>query len=226
MNLSASSAIPVIPAPCLHAASFATKPAHDQPAASAQPRPDSQLDRPLDTQLAQFISSADLHRSHFLRLARRFTDRPEDAEDIVQQAMYRAFRKLSTFRGDAQMKTWLSVIVVNAAREFARNQRTRLLVPLEVTLADGDSEEFEIPDTRVNPEEDFQHVETGRILAATVGGLEPPKRQIVEMCLLDELPYTQIAATLNVTVSTVKSRMFRCRRDLRSALALRYGEFR
>lgn len=220
MDSPACSSISETPAPCPQAIAFPGEPAAGR--APSRSCPDSLP----DPRLAPFISTAESCRSHFLRLARRFTDRPEDAEDIVQQAMYRAFRKLSTFRGDAQMKTWLSVIVVNAAREFARNQRTRHLIPLEVTLSDGDSEEVEIPDTRIDPEEEFQHAETGRIVASAVGCLDPSRRQIVEMCLLDELPYTEIAATLNVTVSTVKSRMFRCRRDLRTTLALRLGAFR
>jgi len=49
---------------------------------------------------------------------------------------------------------------------------------------------------------------------------------VIEMCVFQELPYMQVATALNLPLSTVKSRMFRCRRDLRMALSSRIGAFR
>lgn len=178
-----------------------------------------------DGRVMDFVKTAELQRSHFLRLARRFANQAEDAEDIVQQAMFKGYRKLAMFRGDSQMKTWLSAIVVNTAREFLRSQRGKLYLSLDNPSLDGDCQEHDLRDGRVNPEDGYSQVETKCMVVAALGGLGKSKRQIVEMCLIDEMPYLEVAAKLNITLSSVKSRMFRCRRDLRIALAASLDNF-
>ena len=58
-----------------------------------------------EDRVACFVQAAETRRAHFLRLARRVTPCREEAEDIVQEALLRAFRSLPRFRGDAQMTT-------------------------------------------------------------------------------------------------------------------------
>lgn len=170
--------------------------------------------------LREFVDAAERYRTQFLWLANRITNSSEDAEDIVQQALLNAFRKLSGFRGESQMRTWLNAIVQNTAREHIRKQRRRSFVPLDSsTVPDGELEDFDIPDRRMSPEEHYDHRERDRIVDAAIGGLPPANRQVVHMCVFDELPYMQVATVLNLSISTVKSRMFRSRRDLRAAIS-------
>jgi RNA polymerase sigma-70 factor (ECF subfamily) len=184
----------------------------------------SRLDK---IKLREFVDAVEQYRSQLIWLAMRITNRAEEAEDIVQQALLKAFRKLAGFRGDSQMRTWLNAIVKNTAREYMRSKRGRTFVPLESPLfPDAGGDEIEILDHGMNPEEYCEHRERDEILASAIGGLGPANREVVEMCVFQELPYMDVATALNLSLSTVKSRMFRSRRDLRMALSSGTDAFR
>lgn len=186
--------------------------------------PPSHLDK---IKLREFVDVVERYRPQLLWLAMRIVSRTEEAEDIVQQALLKAFRKLSGFRGDSQMRTWLYAIVKNTAREYMRSQRGRTFVPLECpAFFDDGGDEIEILDHRMNPEEYCDHQERDDMVAAAIGGMGPGNREVVEMCVFQELPYREVATTLNLSLSTVKSRMFRSRRDLRMALSSQTRAFR
>lgn len=177
----------------------------------------SRLDK---MKLREFVDAAERYRPQLLWVAMRIVSHTEEAEDIVQQALLKAFRKLSGFRGDSQMRTWLNAIVKNTAREYMRSQRARTFVPLECPqYSEEGGDEIEIRDHRMNPEEYCEHRERDDRVAAAIGGMGPGNREVVEMCVLQELPYMEVATALNLSLSTVKSRMFRSRRDLRMALS-------
>jgi RNA polymerase sigma-70 factor, ECF subfamily len=186
--------------------------------------PQSRLDK---IKLREFIDTAEQYRPQLIWLAMRITSRAEEAEDIVQQALLKAFRKLSGFRGDSQMRTWLNAIVKNTAREFLRSQRGRHLVPLESQLfCDEGLEEIEIADPGMSPEEYCEQREREEIVTAAIGRMGPANRDVVRMCVFEELPYMQVATALSLSLTTVKSRMFRSRRDLRMALSSCAGAFK
>ncbi|MGO9776953.1 MAG: RNA polymerase sigma factor [Terracidiphilus sp.] len=63
-----------------------------------------------------FLQLAEQRRAQLLWYARRITNNREEAEDIVQEALLRAFKNLSRFRGESQMGTWLCVIVQTFGR--------------------------------------------------------------------------------------------------------------
>lgn len=191
--------------------------------ASAEALPQSRLDR---IKLTEFLDAAERYRPQFIWIAAKITSASEEAEDIVQQALLKAFRKLSGFRGDSQIKTWLSAIVKNTAREYLRSPQSRAFVPLDSCHSDGDTEDLEIPDRGMNPEERYQLYERDKLLSDAIGGMGHANRRVLEMCVFEELPYPEVAIALDISLATVKSRMFRSRRDLRMAVANRTGALR
>lgn len=70
------------------------------------------------------------HRDRLWAVALRTTGDPEEAADAVQDALLSAFRRASTFRGDAQVTTWLHRIVVNACLDGMRRRKARPSDPL------------------------------------------------------------------------------------------------
>ena len=64
-----------------------------------------------ETRLAQLVDAAERYRPQLLWIATRITNRREEAEDIVQQALLKAYVNLCKFRGESQMSTWLRAIV-------------------------------------------------------------------------------------------------------------------
>ena len=75
------------------------------------------------------------HRDRLWAVALRTTGDREEASDAVQDALISAFRRAETFRGDAQVTTWLHRIVVNACLDRMRRRKTR---PTEALPEDED----------------------------------------------------------------------------------------
>ncbi|HWE86340.1 MAG TPA: sigma-70 family RNA polymerase sigma factor [Terracidiphilus sp.] len=163
-------------------------------------------------------------RNQLLWDVQRVTKSSEDAEDIVQEALLRAWRNLQQFRGDAQISTWLRAIVRNTAREWLRNRGSRINVPIGTTRADED--EFpllELTDTRPDPEETCARREMERLLHAEIQALTLVSRRAIELCALEEQSLRDAALAMNVNVVTVKSRLFRGRQLLQRGLCERTG---
>ncbi len=163
-------------------------------------------------------------RAQLLWDVQRVTKSSEEAEDIVQEALLRAWRSLQQFRGDAQISTWLRAIVRNTAREWLRNRGSRVNVPIGVMHADED--EFpvlELTDSRPDPEETCARREMAQLLRGEIEALTMISRRAIEMCALEEQSLRSAAQALNVNVVTVKSRLFRGRQLLRQSLCERTG---
>jgi RNA polymerase sigma-70 factor (ECF subfamily) len=179
-----------------------------------------------DDKLAAFIETSERYRSRLLWVALRVANRREEAEDIVQTALLKALGHLSNFRGDAQMSTWLCAIVFNVAHEYVRKQRGKVFVSLHSPqYRESDGEELEIADSSLNPEEDFVRLEGHTLLFTAAQKLNPWQRNLLEMCVFEGLSYVRVASILNVSVSSVKSRVFRCKRILKLEISA-LGGFR
>lgn len=167
-----------------------------------------------------FAEIAGQCRTRLLLRAHRITPCREEAEDIVQEVYLKALRGLSRFRGDSKMETWLYSIMKNAALEHLRNSKRRGL-NRQATLGSGNDNEtiLEVPDTRIDPEEACARSEMEQILLSEIDKLDSVCGRTVQMCFLDEIPYQAVAESLRVGVSTIKSRVFRCKRMLRKTLS-------
>lgn len=182
---------------------------------------ESAIGNPAD-KLATFIETAKKQRPKLLLLAWRITSRREDAEDIVQEALLRAFRALPRFRGDSRMGTWLHVIVHNAALEYLRSRRGTVELPLEPLHAENeDSFRPEFPDPAKTPEEFCERRELVEVLHSSLKEVTSLNRSAIQMCILQELPLSSVASDLNVSKGTLKSRVFHGKRMLKTAVRRR-----
>jgi RNA polymerase sigma-70 factor (ECF subfamily) len=174
-----------------------------------------------DDKVATFVAVAEQRRTRLLSLAQRMTDCREDAEDIVQLALMKAYANLSGFRGESKMATWLHMIVQNTAREWLRNRRGRVYLPLECTAErDEGPMVLDFPDPGRNPEEHCRDKEIETMLHSEIDGLTVVCRRAIQMCFLEELSQVAAANAMNVSVLTIKSRVFRGKQMLRQALHL------
>jgi RNA polymerase sigma-70 factor, ECF subfamily len=165
--------------------------------------------------LREFLETAERRRPQLLRMARRLTNSNEDAEDIVQEAFMKAYKALAKFRGESQMSSWLGAIVQNTAHEHLRSRRNRVFVSIEyLNKQDNEVMEIDLPDPGRNPEETWQSKEMESILREEVSKLGIVCRRAIEICVLDESPQLAAAQALNLSVATMKSRVFRGKRIL------------
>ncbi|MBW3606515.1 MAG: sigma-70 family RNA polymerase sigma factor [Actinobacteria bacterium] len=149
-----------------------------------------------------------------LRVALRLTRNRQDAEDLVQDTVLRAYRALDRFDG-AYPRAWLLTIMRNANRNRVRKRWPEL-------LADEDRALAMLPargaDGREGPAESVAEAVPDTALVDALGRLSPAHRAVVAMIDIDGLSYHEAAEVLGVPVGTVTSRLHRARRKLRSRL--------
>ena len=150
----------------------------------------------------------------------RYTRVVEDAEDIVQQSFYKAFVHLSQFQGESSFSTWLTRIAINEALMFLRHiHMTREVSIDSIGDAEGSPAILEKPDSNPNPESRYSQREEVRILSKAVGNLRPKLRTTIVLRELRELSTSETARRMGLSVTTVKARIFRGKRQLRQELA-------
>lgn len=167
--------------------------------------------------IEDFAEAAEQRRSHFVRLARRVTPCAEEAEDIVQDALLRAFRNLPQFRGQARITTWLQAIVQNSVREWLREHRGPPLMPLE-RPGDPEGTPLDIPDTRQTPEEICAESEVRQMVFEEMEKLGDIYRSALQLCFVEEKSQEAAAEALNITIPAIKTRVFQAKRRLRRAM--------
>jgi RNA polymerase sigma-70 factor (ECF subfamily) len=156
-------------------------------------------------------------RPSFYRTAYRQLNNAADAEDAVQDALLSAHKHLDQFKGQAQMSTWLTTIVMNCARmQLRRRSRQSLLSLDEQFREESDLCLLEgLADDRPSPEVECQESELRRYLMQFVEQLSPCLRKAFQLRDLDGLTIREAAHILGVPAGTVKARLARARAKLK-----------
>lgn len=134
----------------------------------------------------------------------------EDAADVTQETFLRLHRSLDTFRGDASFSTWLYRVAVNLCiTELRRRGRSRFQF-LEDIRHDEDSVLQE--ELGPSPFEAVELDEERKVVHQVLRMLPPDYRAVMVLRHLQQLAYEEIAEVLNLTLSQVKTRLFRARK--------------
>lgn len=155
------------------------------------------------------------------QIAFRILSNPHDAEDAVQDSLLCAFRNLNQFHGRARFSTWLHRIAINSSLMRLRKRKCRREFPFEPVFTSGElvSPGIDPLSGDPNPEEQCARVEQRRILLEALLKLPGPFRTAIELCDLEGLPTKDAAQRLGVPLSTMKSRLFRSRRALKTTIS-------
>lgn len=182
----------------------------------------------LDQMLADGASGAHFFNTLVECLAddvRRFAmarcgDSRGDVEDISQDALLAARRYLEGFRGEASLRTWMYRLVLSAC---SRHRRGRKNDPNLHRVLDDEPEDPTLPEA-ADPEVSLLMRERLGALEEALKTLRPEDRDMLAAVEWDGQSLAEVAARYNLTVSAVKSRMFRIRRQLREQLMTHFGE--
>jgi RNA polymerase sigma-70 factor (ECF subfamily) len=150
----------------------------------------------------------------FYRIAFRYLGNVPDAEDAVQDALVSAYKHLAQFRGQAQMSTWLSAIVTNAALMQLRRRRD-----IHLSLDQQHGEEGlvlseRLPDSKPTPEEACFASDAHSRILKVINQLSPKLRRTFQLRDLDGLTTKETASLLGVPEGTVKAQIARARAKL------------
>ena len=159
------------------------------------------------------------HRA-FAGLVRRYQDRVfrfvlrligtrDEAMDLTQETFMKAHQALSGWRPEAQFSTWLFRIAHNAALDVLRRRKHVDFVSF-ADLPAGE-EDRALPDPARRPDERLADRQSIELLERALHELPAEHREILLLRELEEMSYTEIAATLGIAEGTVKSRIARAR---------------
>ncbi len=161
---------------------------------------------------AAFGTLVERYERAVYHLAYRTLRDSEDAKDATQEAFFKAFRALRTFRPGAKFSTWILTIAYHASCDrLARRKRFS-----------GDA----LPDRAdpaAGPEVHAELADDARRLRAAIDALPEKYRTVITLYHLQNKQYEEIAQVLDLPMGTVKTHLFRAKELLRKALTARSG---
>src|SRR5258707_9567790 len=153
-----------------------------------------------------------------LNVAMKITKNREDAEDVVQEAFLKVFKKIDSFRGCSKFATWLTRIAINQALMLIRGN-TQNLVSIDEGTGVGDrAKRPEITAGGYTPEQLFAQREF-EVVMLNLEKVRESSRRGMGLRVKHDLSEIEIAQVLNLTLSAVKARLYRGRMDLREAMS-------
>ena len=180
-----------------------------------------------DAQLIERIQAGDTrgleslmrrHNQVLYRTARAILRDDTEAEDAVQDAYIQAFRSLDSFRGESSVRTWLVRITANEAlMRLRRLRRNAEVIPID--HEHGEALMSQVADVNEpGPERTALNGEVRRMIERRIDALPDLYRAVFVMRAVQELTVEETAEALGLPEATVRTRFFRARALMRSAL--------
>lgn len=167
-----------------------------------------------------FAELVRLYEKRVLALTRRMCKNPEDAAEAAQEAFFAAWQGLRGFREESRFSTWLYRLASNACVDLLRREGRRQAA---VSLDDEDLN-LDLPSALPSPQDEAERRELGEQIEAGLRALPPEYREVLVLREMHQLRYEEIGEVLGLDMGTVKSRISRGRKRLRSFL-LESGNF-
>lgn len=162
---------------------------------------------------SQYHLLVERHQRAVFNAAYRLLGNRDDAADIAQDTFLRAYNALGSFKRDKPLAPWLCRIAINLS--LNRLKQMRPLLSLEDERA---GPALERPGASAEPQARLLQAERQQQLRQAILALPPELRVMIELRHFQEQSYEEMAATLDLSLSNVKSRLFRARKKLRQIL--------
>ncbi len=155
-------------------------------------------------------------------MAFRLAGNRADAEDLTQEAFFRAYRSFREFEGDRPFENWIFRIVTRLFLDMLRTRRRRIkAVSYDTPLSNGSGDEnlyFEMPDNGSNPEQKVLETSFSEDLQRALNSLSPEQRLLITLADVEGVAYKEIAEILGKPVGTIRSRLHRTHKAIRARL--------
>ena len=158
------------------------------------------------------------HQRQVYNLCLRICCNEADAMDLSQEAFIRAWHGLGQYQFGAEFSTWLYRLTRNVCIDFLRRKKRQQHVSLTFSDDEDEGKELSVPDPEPLPEERVIFNEKQAAIRAAMNALPVDFREILQLRVVQELPYEQIAQIMDLPVGTVKSRLARARLQLKKRL--------
>jgi len=161
------------------------------------------------------------HEQTVLAVAQRITNNREDAEDVAQESLHKAFLHLGGFQEKSRFSTWLTRIAMNQAFMLLRRRRGVIEVLSESPVDGATSGPEAFVDQSPDPEESCWRRERTQLLTAAINHLGPKVRRTILLRDIEERSTEETAQILGTSIGAVKARVFQGRRKLRRTVNAR-----
>jgi RNA polymerase sigma-70 factor, ECF subfamily len=154
--------------------------------------------------------------------ARSILNNDADAEEVVQEAILKAFKSIARFRQESKFGTWIIQITINEARMKLRKDRRHLYDSLDEPRRGEDEGDYvprDFADWREIPSEALDSARLRQALKQALASLSPKYRQVLVLRDIEHLNIAETAKLLGITEAAVKTRLLRARLIMRDALA-------
>jgi len=167
----------------------------------------------------QFAKLVDTHREKLYRVAFRMAGDPDDAQDLLQDALIEAYRSFRKFRQGTYFDKWLYRIMTNTFIDRQRQKkRAGRILSLDESADGEDSASREVADPESDPSRIMLRDELTEPLQKALDSLGPEFRMVIILADIEEFSYEEISAMMNVPVGTVRSRLHRARASVRAKI--------
>jgi RNA polymerase sigma-70 factor, ECF subfamily len=157
-------------------------------------------------------------------MAFRLARSRSDAEDLTQDAFYRAYRSFREYQGDRPFENWILRIVTRLFLDLLRSRRRRIqAVSYDTPLPyEGGSEHlyFDVPDESPNPEQVVLEGTYSEELNRVLNSLTADQILLVTLADIENVPYQEIAKIIGAPIGTVRSRLHRTHKLIRARLEM------
>ncbi len=158
------------------------------------------------------------HDSIYYMLLKMINNTTE-AEDLTIETFGKAFKRLEQYTPKFAFSTWLFKIASNNCIDFIRKKRIKAMsLDAGVSNSDGDTMEFNIRDSSLDPGETIERKERIKKMRDVVESLKPKYRTLVELRYFRELSYEEISKEMDIPLGTVKAQLFRAREVLQQIM--------
>lgn len=158
----------------------------------------------------------DRYSSKVYSTAYSYTHNHEEARDLVQEILIKAFNSLATFKLEAKFSTWLYRIAVNSCIDWSRKRKNKTNI-LTLNFEEGNILDT-IPDEGENPEESLLREENKEAVRAAVDNLPEIYKTALILYYFEELQVQEISSILDCPKKTVETRLYRARSMLKDQL--------
>lgn len=169
-----------------------------------------------------------LYSAKLYNVAKRILGDDADTEEVIQDVFWTVYRKAKTFKGDSRFSTWLYRLTVNAALGRVRRSKKKKEVEYDEFLPrfqkDGHHLVRPVVDWSDTLDEKYAREEVHALIGKALEQLKPIDKSVIVLSDLEDLSDKEIAVTLGLTVSAVKTRLHRARLFMRGILAARLGQ--
>jgi len=145
------------------------------------------------------------------------------AQDIMQEVFVDVLSSIKKFKGESKLSTWLYRIAINKSLNYLRDNRNYLTLIKSSTSNDSYSVLTESrTEEQASPLKKIEHEEMAKVLHSAINNLPEKQRIAFVLCKYNDMSYTEIAETMQLSVSSVESLLFRARKGLQKSLVKFY----